>query len=229
MGQKLTLLEVRQMLDQVERDLDSATYRVGDWQKCLKCLKELEPGESSLFSQDLTRVSNKLHRRNRFFEAPAWTGFIFEYLLLAASLFAMTADSIFLRLASVVILALCLQPLIKTYTGLLLGVRYAYVYLWYFEPRFKMQFGSYHELVRWKKLLLQLSGSVGTPIALLIGWRILADAPILSALCLGGAAIASLMQIAAFVAVWCGVRKLGPFLLTNLTTPALLAKELKER
>ncbi|MFT4713802.1 MAG: hypothetical protein ACJAVI_002969 [Candidatus Azotimanducaceae bacterium] len=229
MGQKLTLHEGRQMLDQVERDLDSMTYRVGDWQKCLKCLKGMEVGESSLLSQDLTRVSNKLHRRNQFLEAPAWVGFIFEYLLLASSLLAMTADSILLLIVSVVILALCLQPLIKTYTGLLLGVRYSYVFLWYFEPRFKMQFGSYHELVRWKKLLLQLSGSVGTPIALLVGWRILADAPLLSTLCLGFAAIAALMQVAAFVAVLCGVRKVGPFLLSNLTTPALLAKELKER
>ena len=229
MEQTLTLHEVRQMLDRVERDLDSTTYRVGDWQKCLKSLKSLELGENPLLSQDLTRVSNKLHRRNGFFEAPAWIGFIFEYLLLAASLLAMTADSILLRIASVVILALCLQPLIKTFTGLLLGVCYSYVYLWYIEPRFKMQFGSYHELVLWKKLLLQLSGSVGTPIALLVGWRTLADAPLLSILCLGFAAIAALMQVAAFVAVWCGVRKVGPFFLTNLTTPALLAKELKER
>ena len=37
------------------------------------------------------------------------------------------------------------------------------------------------------------------------------------------------MQVTAFAAVWLGVRKVGPFLLTNLTTPALLAKELKEK
>lgn len=229
MGQKLTLPEAMPLLDQIEKDLDAASYCVGDWQKCLRVLKGLEQGQSAMLSQDLTRVSNKLHRRNRFYEAPAWVGFIFEYFLLAASLLAMSAESVFLRLASVVLLALCLQPLLKTYTGLLLGVRYSYVYLWYFEPRFKMQFGSYHQLDHWKKLVLQLSGSLGTPLALLVGWRVLADEALLSALCLGGAVIASLMQLAAFLAVWFGVRKLGPFLLTNLTTPALLAKELKER
>jgi hypothetical protein len=46
---------------------------------------------------------------------------------------------------------------------------------------------------------------------------------------LAGALMVALMQVGAFAAVWFGVRKLGPFLLTNLTTPALLAKEWKER
>ena len=126
-------------------------------------------------------------------------------------------------------LALCLQPLIKISMGIILGVRYSYVYLWYVEPRFKMSFGTYYKLERWQKLVLQLSGSIGTPIALLAGWRVLGDVPLLAFLCLVGALAALLMQVSAFVAVWFGVRKLGPFLLTNLTTPALLAKEWKER
>ena len=92
-----------------------------------------------------------------------------------------------------------------------------------------MRFGTYHHLARWKKLILQLSGSVGTPIALLVGWRVLGDAPLLAMLSLAGALMVALMQVGAFAAVWFGVRKLGPFLLTNLTTPALLAKEWKER
>jgi len=142
---------------------------------------------------------------------------------------AMTAESRPVRLVSIILLALCLQPLTKISTGILLGVRYSYVYLWYFEPRFKMRFGTYHHLARWKKLILQLSGSVGTPIALLVGWRVLGDAPLLAMLSLAGALMVALMQVGAFAAVWFGVRKLGPFLLTNLTTPALLAKEWKER
>jgi hypothetical protein len=92
-----------------------------------------------------------------------------------------------------------------------------------------MSFGTYHHLARSKKLILQLAGSVGTPIALLVGWWVLAHAPVLSMLCLSGAVTAALMQVTAFVAVLLGVRKVGPFLLTNLTTPALLAKELQEK
>lgn len=213
----------------IESNLDSGTYRVGDWQKCLNKLKGLGQGSSSMVSHDLTRISNKLHRRNRFPEAPAWMGFVFEYLLFVMSILAMAAESTLLRLASIIMLALCLQPIIKISTGILLGVRYSYVYLWYVEPRFKMRFGTYYDLARWKKLVLQFSGSVGTPVALLVGWRVLGDEPLLAALSLAGALAAVLMQVSAFVAVWRGVRKLGPFPLTNLTTPALLAKEWKER
>lgn len=229
MPKKRSMLEVSQVMNRIETNLDSGTYRVGDWQKCLDDVKQLDQGASSMLSQDLTRISNKLHRRNRFPEAPAWMGFGFEYLLLAMSVLAMTAESVLVRFVSIIMLALCLQPLIKFSTGLLLGVRYSYVYLWYVEPRFKMQFGTYQKLGRRKKLLLQISGSIGTPIALITGWRVLGDEPLLAMLCLAGALMAAIMQVSAFVAVWFGVRKLGPFLLTNLTTPALLAKEWKER
>lgn len=223
------MLEVRQVMDRIESDLDSGTYHVGDWQRCLAELKGLDERGISMLSQDLTRISNKLHRRNRFPEAPAWMGFVFEYLLLATSLLLMTAESTAVRLVSIIVLAVSLQPLIKISIGVLLGVRYSYVYLWYFEPRFKMRFGTYHRLERWRKLVLQFAGSIGTPISLLVGWRVLADEPLLAALCLAGALGVALMQVAAFAAVWLGVRKLGPFLLTNLTTPALLAKEWKDR
>jgi hypothetical protein len=229
MENQSSMLEVRQVMDRIEISLDSGTYRVGDWQKFLKALKGLGPDSTLMSRQDLTRISNKLHRRNRFPEAPVWVGFVFEYLLLVMSVLAMTAESRPVRLVSIILLALCLQPLTKISTGILLGVRYSYVYLWYFEPRFKMRFGTYHHLARWKKLILQLSGSVGTPIALLVGWRVLGDAPLLAMLSLAGALMVALMQVGAFAAVWFGVRKLGPFLLTNLTTPALLAKEWKER
>lgn len=229
MSEKSSTLEIRQVMDRIENTLDSGTYRVGDWQKGLGVLKSLEQDVTSTLSEDLTRISNKLHRRNRFPEAPFWAGLVFESFLLTMSLWAMTAESILLRLASIVMLALCLQPLTKISTGMLLGVRYSYVYLWYFEPRFKMRFGTYQQLARWKKLVLQCSGSVGTPAALFMGWWVLGDEPLLAKLCLAGALGVTLMQVGAFTAVWLGIRRLGPFLLTNLTTPALLAKEWKER
>jgi hypothetical protein len=74
------MLEVRQVMDRIESSLDSGTYRVGDWQKCLNALKGL--------GQDLIRISNKLHRRNRFPEAPVWIGFVFESGLLVMSILA---------------------------------------------------------------------------------------------------------------------------------------------
>ena len=223
------MLGIRQVLERIETSLDSGTYCVGDWQKCVNELKRLGPDSTLMLTQDLTRISNKLHRRNRYPEAPLWMGLVLEYLLLVMSMLAITAESTSVRLASIIALTLCLQPLIKISVGMLLGVRYSYVFLWYFEPRFKMRFGTYHHLARWKKLIFQLAGSVGTPIALLVGWWVVGDSPVLSMLCLAGAITAALMQVTAFAAVWLGVRKVGPFLLTNLTTPALLAKELKEK
>jgi hypothetical protein len=206
--------------------LEKAGSRHVSWrhigEKSPRCLTYLIPLRRLLLREQV----DVLHLRSRL---PAWIGFLAEYLLLATSILLMTAESTLQRLVSIILLALCLQPLIKTSIGVLLGVRYSYVYLWYFEPRFKMRFGTYHRLERWKKLALQLSGSVGTPIALLVGWRVLVDEPLLAALCLAGALAAAIMQMAAFAAAWLGVRKLGPFLLTNLTTPALLAKEWKER
>ncbi len=223
------MLEISQVMDRIEDTLDSGTYRVGDWQKALVGLKGLGRDVTLTLSEDLTRISNKLHRRNRFPEAPFWVGLVFESFLLTMSLLAMTAESLPLRLASIVLLALCLQPLMKMSTGMLLGVRYSYVYLWYVEPRFKMRFGTYQQLARWKKLAFQFSGSVGTPVALFVGWWVVGDEPLLAKLCLAGSLAVTLMQVGAFTAVWLGFRRLGPFLLTNLTTPALLAKEWKER
>ena len=216
-------------LQKVEAALDTQSYRTGDWQRCLKTLDSLHPRDVPALKGALTRISNKRHSINGYPQAPAWVGFCLEYFALLSATLAVTTDGLLVRLAGVVLLALSLQPALKISTGVLLGVRYAYVYLWYFEPRFKMQFGSYLCLPRWRKLMLQTAGSLGTPIALLVGWRTTMDAPMVSSLLLAAAIIVTLMQIAAFTAVWVGFRKVGPFVLSNLTTPARLAQELQTK
>lgn len=218
-----------ELITKIENDLDAGTYRVGGWQALLDMLKDQSRDASAAVSQDLTRVSDKLHRRNGFPETSAWVGFVGEYLLFTLSVTVLTAEASLARMVGVVLLAMCLQPLLKIMVGLAVGVRYSYVYLWYFEPRFKMQFGTYQHLSRRRKLILQLAGSVGTPAALLVGWIALEGEPFLSMLCLLGALGALALQAGAFVAVSAGVKKVGPFLLTNLTTPAMLAKEWKQR
>jgi len=65
------------------------------------------------------------------------------------------------------------QPSIKITVGTVMGVRDSYVYLWYVEPRFKMQFGTCQERSHGKKLALPLAGSVGTTAALLAGGSVL--------------------------------------------------------
>ncbi|MDC0069482.1 hypothetical protein OAL10_11945 [Gammaproteobacteria bacterium] len=218
-----------ELIKAIENELDAGTYRVGGWQALLDMLKDQNQAVSTALSQDLTRVSDKLHRRNGFPETAAWMGFVGEYLVFAMSVGALTFEATLARLGGVILLAMCLQPLIKITVGWGVGVRYSYVYLWYFEPRFKMQFGSYQQMSRGRKLSLQLAGSVGTPVALLVGWIVLEGDPLLSLLCLLGALGALALQVGAFFAVSAGVNKVGPFLLTNLTTPAMLAKEWKQR
>ncbi len=75
--------------------------------------------------------------------------------------------------------------------------------------------------------MFHLAGSVGTPVALLVGFFVLADQPVLAWLSLAGFAATTIMQVGAFIAAWVGVTRVGPFLLTSLTTPATAAKELK--
>lgn len=217
-----------QRIKAIENELDAGTYRVGGWQALLNTLKDHNQAESAALSKDLTRVSDKLHRQNGFPETAAWVGFVGEYLLFTVSVGALMSDASLARLGGVILLAMCLQPLIKITVGLVVGVRYSYVYLWYFEPRFKMQFGTYQQLSRGRKIALQLAGSVGTPVALFVGWKALEGDPLLSILCLLGAFGALALQLGAFFAVSAGVKKVGPFVLTNLTTPAMLAKEWKQ-
>jgi len=220
---------ISQQLDEIESALDTGSYQRGQWQRLLRRLDHSGQATVVSLGNQITTVSNKLHRHNNGFpELPVSYGFSLELILFGASLACLTTSSDLVQLLGVGLLALCLQPGIKIITGLILGVRYSYVYLWYFEPRFKMAFGTYLLLTHKQKVILHAMGSVGTPIALFIGFLTLTAAPVLAYLCLAGSLGALGMQVAAFVAAARGVKKIGPFQLTTLTTPATLAYELKK-
>ena len=85
----------------------------------------------------------------------------------------MEAEATLARSVGVILLAMGHQPSIKITVGTVMGVRDSYVYLWYVEPRFKMQFGTCQERSHGKKLALPLAGSVGTTAALLAGGSVL--------------------------------------------------------
>jgi hypothetical protein len=69
-----------------------------------------------------------------------------------------------------------------------------------------------------------LAGSVGTPIALLVGIFLLDDNFWLQSLCFAGFFGALILQVGAFILVMAGVRTVGTLPLTTLTTPAMLAE-----
>jgi hypothetical protein len=67
------------------------------------------------------------------------------------------------------------QPLIKVSVGTALGIRYEYVYLFALEPRFKMAFGSYIAAPPWRRVLLQLSGLIGSALSAALAALIVDD------------------------------------------------------
>lgn len=215
-------------LEAIDLALTNGTYKKGRWQRLIRELQELPVESRRTLAALVTRVSNHLHQQNGFPALPVAVGFAFEMVLFIAACLLLAEPSIWLRLFGVAALALCLQPSIKILTASMLGVRYSYVFLWYVEPRFKMQFGSYLARSQGQKMLINAMGSIGTPIALATGYVALQDVDWLSLLCLVGALGAAGMQIGAFFAALMGVRKVGPFLLTTLTTPATLGGQVRE-
>ncbi|MFT7245166.1 MAG: hypothetical protein ACI82A_002531 [Candidatus Azotimanducaceae bacterium] len=215
-------------LEAIDLAIANGTYKKGRWQRIVRELQGLPPVSRKTLSMLVTRVSDHLHKENEFPSLPVAVGFAAEVVLFIAACLLLLEPSIWLRLLGVAALALCLQPSIKILTASILGVRYSYVFLWYVEPRFKMQFGSYLARSPGQKMLINAMGSIGTPIALAIGFVALRDVPWLSLLCLAGLVGATVMQIGAFIAALMGVRKVGPFLLTTLTTPATLGAQVRE-
>ena len=108
--------------------------------------------------------------------------------------------------------AIAFQPLVKVATGTALGVGHDYAYLHGIEPRFKMRFGSYLAEPRWKRILLHLSGTVGTPLGvMLVAMAAGAKLPVSALICWAAFWIAVAINLVSLVAATLGVRRLGPF------------------
>lgn len=219
---------LKKELAEIEQSLDQGNYKIGQWQRFLGHVCDLEPTEVASIESDITRVSNKLHRRHHYFEIPFVPGLIAEACVTLIGFIALFGDDPFIILSGVVLLAIGLQPTIKISVGMLLGIRYSYVYLLNVEPRFKMRYGSYMMIPQQKRILYHLSGAVGTPAAMLFGYLVFkVDFLLLANACMVFFMLAALMQVGAFTAVWFGYRKIGGYVLTNLTSPATAAAELK--
>ena len=219
---------LRRRLDDIYMALDTGRYHVGMWQRWLRDAESLPVAEKKVLSPSVSLVSRKLHSRHRFPRVPFGVALIGEFVLLAAAMVLLSQPTSLVKLIGVAALALSLQPTIKILAGLVLGVRYDYAFLWYFEPRFKMSYGTYFLLTPGRRVWFHLAGSIGTPLALLIGFISLAGVNLLLAWgCLALSAGAAIMQVGAFAAQWMGVRKVGGFQLATLTSPATAAYEWK--
>lgn len=208
--------------------IDRGEYKRGMWQRLLESAEEFAPVERAAVASLLTELSRQVHGINRFPRFPFSLALALEVLAFAASIWLLWWGSFISMLCGLTALAISLQPLIKVVTGLLLGVRYDYAFLWHVEPRFKMRYGTYFLMSPLRRVVFHAAGGVGTPVAMLVGaacfMRLSTE---LGYACLVFAVGAVVLQVGSFVAEWVGVEKVAGMRLANVTSPATAAFELK--
>lgn len=159
-------------LAEIEQALDSGSYRAGTWEEFLVAAHTAPPAERARLETAVTRVSDRLHGRRAPRVLSPERGLALEALAACGGFSLLGAgaasESRLLLLAAAAVLATALQPLLKTSTGLALGLPYSYAYLLKGEPRFKLQFGAYLAAPVWKRVLLHGTGTLGSPLACLV-------------------------------------------------------------
>lgn len=159
---------LRAQIAEIESSIDSGTYRPGPWARLLTRARAASASDRLAISPDVTRVSRKLHLRRGRNTIKAQTGLMIELGAVALGdfllAFGVRVASNVAAIAGMALWVVALQPLIKVATGAALGIRYDYAYLANGEPRFKMEYGSYLAQPRWARVVLHLSGAVGSPL-----------------------------------------------------------------
>jgi hypothetical protein len=161
--------DVRGQLVAIERALDAGEYRPGQWARFVRAACAEPRQVRRALAEDVSRVSRKLHRgRSR----RTWTVGVALAVEIAATLagggllwLALAAGSDVLAIAALLTWVTTFEPLLKVAFGVALGVRYEYAYLAAVEPRFKMRYGTYLVASPAGRILLHLSGCVGSPLA----------------------------------------------------------------
>lgn len=173
--------ELRQEVLRIEQSIDDKTYEPGPWAAVLRKIRKHPPAERRHVSEEVSRVSDKLHQHN-------WsrrtvrvrTAVIMEIVVAMASLdgiyLGLRWDSIVLVMVSAWLLSWAAQPLFKMAVGTALGVRYSYFHLKYMvEPRAKIKYGTYLALPWSQQALFHASGMVGSIATMFILSAVLAE------------------------------------------------------
>ena len=163
------LADLYTILSVIEHDLDTHCYRPGPWAQFVRLVQQRPQAERMILAADISRVSEKLHRRHgrRTLSIPLGVGLELLATALGAGLLVVglrTASTVAV-LAAAVIWITTSEPLVKITVGSLLGIQYDYVYLYGIEPRFKMRYGAYLAASRAARVVLHLSGTIGSPLA----------------------------------------------------------------
>jgi hypothetical protein len=207
----------------IEDALDQGTYRRGAWQSFLDAADRAPAAERARLADAVDRVSEKLHRRAGRPTAPVERALGLEilatFLGLACLALGAGADSVIPVVVAAALLATTFQPLLKVGTGFALGLGYAYAYLAGVEPRFKLRYGRYLAAPRWRRVVLHLSGALGSPFALWLVAMPSWEVHDIAARVLIALAIAHLvLQLVLFGAALAGVRRAPAVGLLSLTS-----------
>ena len=223
---------IRDRIASIEREIDEARYRPGPWDRLLKDARMLPRADRTPLAADISRVSSKLHRRDGKRTVSFATGLAIEIglTLLGAILilFAGRAPSNVGAIIAASIWVMTFQPLVKIAVGYLLGIEYEYAYLYGVEPRFKMRYGDYLAAPRWARILLHLSGTIGSPLG---AWLPIVCIPndlwVAIDVCRVIFWIVVAVNVASFFIALAGVRSLGPFKASH-SSGGTAALELRE-
>jgi hypothetical protein len=169
--------DLRGRLLVVERALDAGEYRPGQWKEIVRAVRMQSRPVRWALAEDVSRVSAKLHRRHALHTCSFRTAVGLE---LAATVaggallgLGLATGSNAAAVAALAIWVTTFEPLLKVAVGMALGVRYDHAYLRGIEPRFKMRYGTYLAASRPARILLQLSGCVGSPLAAWLAGRVM--------------------------------------------------------
>lgn len=166
----LTVDEARENLRRIEDDLDTGSYRPGPWKALVAELRKTPADTRRALVADINRVSDKLHGRGTSRTLPILAGLSVEIGASALALLglerALDLGWPLAVLAAAGVLTMTLQPLVKVTAGAILGVRYSYFYLWGPEPRVKMRYGTFLAAATWRRVVVHLAGTIGSPLAL---------------------------------------------------------------
>jgi hypothetical protein len=155
-------------LETIEDALRQGVYRGGPWSRFVTEASQRPRAERRAIVEDVNRVSELLHRRHRRPEVGLIVGSLVAIAAVAAGVVLIelgrNGDGSQL-VAGAVLLVIAVQPLIKTCSGLLAGIRFSGVYLRGVEPRVKLRFGTYLAAPVGSRIVFHVAGTVGSPAA----------------------------------------------------------------
>jgi hypothetical protein len=120
--------KLRGRLDAIERDIDASSYRPGPWEAAIRIIRSQPDGTRTALSEEISRVSRKLHLRRGKRTVPVAIAMVVELAATALGgillAIALKANFNTAAIAAMIISVSTLQPLVKVAVGRMLGVGY---------------------------------------------------------------------------------------------------------